>query len=241
MTESPRLIKPEEFIEHVPAAATELVQPHLVAIYDETPTQLGTGFLTIWNGKPLLVTAKHVLYGHDFDEEPDSKQIFVGDSLKSVAELAFSPIISDEKMDAAILFIKVITVDQCLPYTCLKFGETIPESLSIMGFLERDFRRSKTESTLRPKPYIFTGKTIPLDNPHIGISHRRRGRTTDTGTAEFAPIPRGLSGTLMVSATGLLRDEVAIFGVFTEERLEEGYVFGSSIDVLLPMMEKLNA
>lgn len=239
MTNKKGLIKPDEFIAHVPDAAAEFVQPYLLPIYDDVPDQIGTGFLTVWNGRPLLVTAKHVLYGHGFDENPMSKLIFLWGTLNTIEEMAESQIIHDERMDVAILHIKSIPLERCLPYTCLKFETAPPEALSIMGFLERDFRRSKADSTLAPKPYIYTGKSMPIDHEHLGISHWRRGRTTATGAVEFAPIPRGLSGTLMVSATALLTDKVQVFGVFTEEKLEHGYVFGSHINALKPLLQRL--
>lgn len=239
MTNEKGLIKPEELVKHVPDAASEFVQPYLLAIYDDVPDQIGTGFLTLWNGHPLLVTAKHVLYGHSFEDDPCSKQIFVGGELKTIQEVAASPIIEDQRLDLSILHMKDVPHERCLPYTCLKFQSVPPKMLSIMGFLERDFRRSKLESTLTPKPFIYTDKLKPLDEEFIGITYLRRGRTTATGLSELAPIPRGLSGTMMVSATALLRETVEVFGVFTDERREQGYVFGSHINALQPLMQRL--
>lgn len=169
-----------------------------------------------------------------------SKLIFLGGTLKTIDKMAARPIMHDEHLDVAILQVKDIRLERCLPYTCLKFETAPPEMLCIMGFLGRDFKRSKADSTLRPKPYLFTGTTKHLDSERVGISHQRRGRATATGTVEMAPIPRGLSGTMMVSSTGLLRNKVEIFGVFTEERLEHGYIFGSHINALLPLLDKLD-
>jgi hypothetical protein len=211
----------------------------LIAIYDERPDQNGTGFLTVWNGKPLLVTAKHVLFGHEFDEDPLKKQVHVGDGLKALGELKVSRIADDQELDLAAVHITGFTLDRCLAYTTLRFDEAPPNALSIIGFLERDFRRSKEESALRPKPYIYTGTTKELDPKHVGIKHPRRGRITGTKKIEMAPIPRGLSGTAMVSPTALLRRKVEIFGVFTEQRLEQGYVFGAHITELQPLLDGL--
>jgi hypothetical protein len=53
------IVRPDELMPEVPLEIQEMAQPHLVAIYDERPDQVGTAFLTYWYGKPLLVTAKH--------------------------------------------------------------------------------------------------------------------------------------------------------------------------------------
>ena len=177
MTKKSSIIGPDGFVEVVPEAAAELVQPYLIAIYDERPDQIGTGFLTVWNGKPLLVTAKHVLFGHKFDEDPLKKQVHVGDGLKAIGELKASRIVENQELDLAAVHITGFPLDRCLPYTALHFDEAPPKTLSIIGFLARDFRRSKEESVLRPKPHLYTGKTKELDPKHIGIVHPRRGRT----------------------------------------------------------------
>lgn len=123
-------------------------QPHLIAIYDERPDQIGTGLLTVWNGKPLLVTAKHVLFGHEFDEDPLTKQVHIGDGLKAIEELKISRITDNEELDLSAVHITGFPLDRCLPYTALRFDEAPPEALSIIGFLARDFRRSKEEGVL---------------------------------------------------------------------------------------------
>lgn len=239
MTKKSSIIGPDKFVEAVRDAAEGFVQPSLIAIYGDRPDQIGTGFLTVWNAKPLLVTAKHVLFGHKFDEDPLKKLVHVGDGLEAIGALKASAIADNQELDLAAVHITGFPVDLCLAYTALRFDEAPPGSMSITGFLARDFRRSKEESTLRPKPYLYTGTTKQLAGGLIGINHERRGRATGTEKVEMAPIPRGLSGTAMVSSTALLRNKVEIFGVFTEQHLDKGYVSGTHIAALQPLLNEL--
>jgi hypothetical protein len=110
---------------------------------------------------------------------------------------------------------------RCLPYTALQFDAPPPDMITIVGFLVRDFHRSKADSTLRPKPYCYTNLMVDLDTQHVGMKYTNRAITTDTGKNEMAPIPRGLSGTLMVSTPALLLKQIKVIGVFTDERLSE--------------------
>jgi hypothetical protein len=233
------MIRPSEFMSEVSNAAESLVQPHLVAIYDSAPDQVGTGFLTIWNAKPLLVTAKHTLYGQYFDQDPSRKQVHIGGRLRQLNELRISRIADNHDFDVALVHVDDFNLDRCLRYTALQFDAPPPQSITIFGFLERDFRRSEIEETLWPKPYLYTNSYKDAGHQRVGMEYTNRAVTTDTGKNEMAPIPRGLSGTVMLSTTALLTTQVKICGVFTEERLSDAYVFGTHVSVLLPLMESL--
>jgi hypothetical protein len=61
--------------------AERLVFPALVAIYqrpggsDKATVQSGTGFLINLHERPVLVTARHTLFGRRFDEDPWTKHV----------------------------------------------------------------------------------------------------------------------------------------------------------------------
>ena len=111
--------------------------------------------------------------------------------------------------------------------------------ISIVGFLARDFRRSKTESTLRPKPYCYTNLRVDVGPQRVGVKYTNRAITTGTQKNELAPIPGGLSGTLMVSTSALLLGQIKVFGAFTEQRLSEPHVFGTHVLALGGLMKSL--
>jgi hypothetical protein len=71
------------------------------------------------------------------------------------------------------------------------------------------------------------------------MTYTNRAITTDTQKNEMAPIPRGLSGTLMVSTAALLLGQIKVFGVFTEERLSEARVVGTHVLALAGLMKSL--
>jgi len=82
-----------EHFKRVKANALALVTPHLVAIYQEATLprvkteQVGAGFLIKHKHRPVLITAKHTLYGHDGNEDPWAKAIFVTGFLKMLGHL----------------------------------------------------------------------------------------------------------------------------------------------------------
>lgn len=233
------IIQPDELMREVPLEIQQLVQPHLLAIYDERPDQVGTAFLTLWHGKPLIVTARHTLFGKSGNDDPFAKQIHVDGDLRLLRDVSLSRIESNKELDVAIMHVGCFDPKRCLPYTGLQFATPLPGMISIVGFLARDFHRSKSDSVLMPKPYCYTNNKIDLEPQFVGLKYTNRGITTETGRNEMAPIPRGLSGTLMVSTPALLLKKVNVIGVFTEERLSEGHVFGTHVSALCPLMDSL--
>jgi hypothetical protein len=239
MKPSKTIIDPGELISEVPLAIQEMVQPHLVAIYNDKPDQVGTAFLTIWHGKPILVTAKHTLFGVAFNENPLAKQVHLDGDLRTLGEISDSEIADNHDLDVAIMHVRGFDPARCLPYTALQFNASPPRMISLVGFLARDFHRSKTESTLKPKPYCCTNLQVDVGPQRIGMKYTNRAMTTDTQKNEMAPIPRGLSGTLMVSTSALLLKQIKVFGIFTDERLSEAHVFGTHVLALDGLMKSL--
>jgi hypothetical protein len=239
MKRSETIIGPGKLLTEVPLAIQEMVQPHLVAIYNDVPDQVGTAFLTIWRGKPLLVTAKHTLFGVAFNENPLTKQLHLDGDLRTLGEVSDSEIADDHDLDVAIMHVRGFDLARCLPHAALQFDASPPSLISLVGFLARDFHRSKTESMLKPKPYCYTNLRADVGPQSIGMTYTNRAITTDTQKNEMVPIPRGLSGTLMVSTAALLLGQVKVFGVFTEERLIEARIFGTHVFALEGLMKSL--
>jgi hypothetical protein len=206
---------------------------------NNVPEQVGTAFLTIWNGKPLLVTAKHTLFGKSYNENPLAKQVHLDGDLRTLGELSDSAIADDHDVDVAITHVRGFDITRCLPYTALQFDVPLPSAITLVGFLARDFHRSKIEATVMPKPYCYTNVQVDVGPQRIGIKYTNRAIATDTRRNEQAPIPRGLSGTLMVSSPALLLGQIKVLGVFTEERLSQAHVFGTRISALNGLMKSL--
>jgi hypothetical protein len=239
MKPSKTIIGPDELMPEVPLAIQEMAQPHLVAIYNDKPDQVGTAFLTIWHGKPLLVTAKHTLFGATFNENPLAKQIHLDGDLRTLGEIVDSEIADHHDLDVAIMHVRGFDLARCLPYTALQFNASYPGIISLVGFLARDFHRSKTESTLKPQPYCYTNLRVDVGPERIGMKYANRAITTDTQKHEMAPIPRGLSGTFMLSTSALLLGQIKVFGVFTDARLNEAHVYGTHVSALDELMKSL--
>ena len=222
--------QPTAVTRHIPALAKKLVLPHLVAIYDAAPDQIGTGFLVCRNGAHTLWTARHTLFGHSFDEQPLEKYIFATKKLQSLSQIASAVSVPDDSVDLAMVSIEPIPGRKGLPFRCLQFSTHLPPVLTVVGFLSRDFRRSAARQLLRPKPYIYSDTRIQSSEDEIGIRYTRRAITSDTGVKEMSPIPRGLSGSPMINAVSLIAQRnVEIFGVFTEYNPETSCGIGAKL------------
>ena len=233
------IISSADLIKEVPIEIQQKVLPHLCAIYDEEPDQVGTGFLSLWNGKPTLITAKHTLFGENFDQDPMLKKVHLGNDLVALSEVAGSNLISNQDQDVAAIHVLGFPSDRCLPYTALQFDTPLPGVVSIVGFLLRDFRRSALSSEVKPKPFCYTNSQIELPGEFLGLKYTNRAINTVSGERELAPVPRGLSGTVMLNTAALLLGEIKVAGIFTEERLAKSYVFGSKIRNLQPLLDEL--
>ena len=234
-----KLLTASDLLAGLPDDILCLLQPFLVAIYDEKPNQIGTGFLTLWNARATLITAKHVLFGHQFNEEPFDKNVFVGGQLLPLSEIALSNVVENTEFDIAMLHLDRFLISDCLPYTALMPEGPPPSMVTIARFLSRDFRRAASESKLAPSPYSYTNKTVEADVNHVAVLYTNRGISTKSLERELTPIPRGLSGTAMVSVPSLLLGEVKVIGVFTDERLSESHVFGTHIAVVTRLLNDL--
>ena len=197
------------------------VLPSLVAIYashhlkPEAPVQVGTGILISHKSRPVLVTARHVLRGHNFDEEPaekafhiDGRWVYVGDGPRSLFEA--------KDRDLAAFYADEFKFRPLLPPPAVTAANETANVITIGGFLARDFKRDG--GVLQPKPWIYSNKSVRDENGMVGLLYPKRHNVeSNTGDAIFNSIPRGLSGGPMLNTVNLLNANVAIVGVFTEQ------------------------
>ncbi len=71
---------------------------------------------------------------------------------------------------------------------------------------------------LGPKLFLYTNVGVAVGSGLVGLryTHRRNINTT-SGLSSVTPVPSGLSGCPMVDTVGLIRGEVRIVGVLTEQ------------------------
>ena len=214
---------------NVKQAFARLVEPSLIAIYGanesrpEVPEQVGSGVLIQHRDRPVLVMAKHVLTGQNFDEDPaekavmvDGRWVYIGDSGREV--------IQSKDLDLVVTCMDELATKKCLSADRITGSASIPKIASIGGYLARDFKRSQVDGVLRPSPLVYSNITTKMPCGKIGLKYPKRHNVTDEGEAVFNPIPRGLSGGPMLDTVALLKGSVLIVGVFTDQR--DGLAFG---------------
>lgn len=232
-------------IEHfgkIKANSFALVQPYLVAIYQDKSgprvktEQVGTGFLVNNNGCAILITAKHALFGHDGDEVPSKKSIFVGGSLKALRYLAGGGVVCVDQHDLAAVHVQEFGLEKCLPLGCLT--DALPKVVTIHGHLARDFKRDKKLGLLRPAPRVYTNSRIEIEPGYVALRYPNgRNRNTDSGKKVMAPRPSGMSGCPMLDSDGLAENKLSIVGVFTDYRRERGIAFGEAATRVLALLD----
>ena len=143
----------QQAMRRVSENANRLVLPAIVAIYDRpngsdrATKQIGTGFCINWHERPVLVTARHTLYGHRYDEEPEdpsTKHIAFHGRLRSLSELRTREVGFLVGHDLAAVFVDELELAASLPMSCLLPTEAACRLVSIYGLLSRGFRRSRT-------------------------------------------------------------------------------------------------
>lgn len=241
----PKLItNPAQIMKEIPELFTEMAQDFLVPIYDCAPDQIGTGFLTIRQDKPFLVTAMHTLYGHAFNENPLKKKIFIRakpktlmGELRELGDICTGKLANSQVDDVAIAQITPFIRGRCLSLTNLAFSGHNTKFVTIGGFLSRDFKRSRSKEILAPKPYIYTGRRLAPEGNLVKVEYLNRATTTATGKNELAPVPRGLSGTFMLSTIDLILGKLKVLGIFTDGHLDQGHVFGAPTSAIQSLFE----
>jgi hypothetical protein len=229
--------------------ADRLVLPAIVAIYerpdgsDRATKQIGTGFRINWSGRLVLVTARHTLYGHRYDKEPEdpfTKHIVFNGRLRGLFELRTREVGYLEGHDLAAVFVGELGLPGSLPMSCLLPTEPTCRLVSIYGLLARDFRRELSTGSLRPRPYIYTNKRAASGLGYAGVFlPKHRNRDGRTHKIVQAPRPVGLSGGPMLDANKLLDENVSIVGVFTDYRQWTGHGLGESAWKVIALLQQL--
>lgn len=228
-------------MEMVSASAKSLIQPHLVAIYDgeeSRPIQVGTGFLVEWECRAVLVTAKHVLYGHKFDEDPRKKSFFHDGCFVRI-DSRDRNIVKANDHDVAALAVDECSASDALPLKSVSYASPrVGRPITFMGYLARDFRRGG--QALRPKPFLYTDRSVPAGSGLIGIAYaKNRARSTNSGLRVMTPTPRGISGGPMVDTASLLLGRVEVRGVFTDHLAHKGMAYGEDVKKVIALLGKI--
>jgi hypothetical protein len=132
----------------------KLVLPSLVPIYirpdqnDAKVRQIGTGFLLLHNRRPVLMTAKHVLYGKKFNERPFEKYAVFNGLLRPLLELKSTDMVKATAHDLCCIYADEFGTQRCLPETVLAPSHTPSTLISIYGLLGRDFFGEASETDL---------------------------------------------------------------------------------------------
>jgi hypothetical protein len=221
-----------------------MVEPSLVPIYlrpggfDVKTAQIGTGFLIAVAGNCILVTARHVLFGHGDDEDPYTRHIVCNGRLRGLFELKSGEIFRDNNHDLAALCVNELGLDRCLPMTCFLPVDATCNLIAIHGFLARDFHRRVRIGMLRPQPNLYINRRFVLGPGYVGIMYpKSRNRDTRSGRVVHAPRPAGMSGCPMLDAAKLASGRVSIVGVFTDYLELSGRAFGESAPKVLCLLK----
>jgi hypothetical protein len=223
--------------------AERLIQPALVAVYEADhrgrPRQIGTGFLVLWRDRPFVVTAKHTLYGHSYDEDPAEKLIFADGRLDRLPSFGIDQIVKADEFDVAGFYADIYEPERCLSSDSLfRSSREGPNLITIFGYLARDFRRN--DATLRPKPWLYTDVEVAGEPGYVTMAYpKNRALETRSSRRTMTSRPEGLSGCPMLDAADLARGQVSIRGLFTDQPPESGVAFGEDVQKVQALLSRL--
>jgi len=188
----------------------------------------------------VLVTARHVLYGHKFDEDPFTKSIVFNGRLRELFELRSEEVLQDLNNDLAAVYVDELGLLECLPMSCLSPGEATCELITLNGLLARDFRRKLSDGPIKSQPYRVTNDRAPWKPGYTGLRYpKSKNIDARTGKIVQAARPAGMSGAPMLDTKMLGAGSVVIVGVFTDYVQEKGLGFGESAPKVIALLEQL--
>ena len=192
-------------------------------------------------GRSVLITAKHALYGHNGDENPGEKDIVVAGSLKMIGHLSSHEVVRAEDHDLVAMYVTEFSEEQCLPSSYLCSVDATLRVVTIHGFSQpRDFRRDARTGILRPAPRIYTNSRSDRGSGYLGLSYpKNRNRSTDSGKKVMAPRPSGMSGGPMLDGDKLAKGQISIVGVFTDYCRERAMAVGESSTKVLGLLGRM--
>lgn len=233
----------ENYFNAIRVNAERLVLPSLLGIYAARDLKfgddpdvgakvdnVGTGVkVRMPDGRLAVITAEHVLKGHNGSENPGDKAILIGGGLRKLADLASPEIICAAGVDLACFLIDGPGCGESFHESVFAEVEGTAKRITIAGFLARDFKVDASSGQLSPKPRVFTGKMKQTGHGYEGISFiRGRMRDTQSGDRTRAPIPSGLSGGAMLDADRLAAGEINVVGIFTDFHSDKSLAFGEA-------------
>lgn len=236
-----RYIAAKCFFSTLRKQAENLVLPYCSAIYEiddlERPTQIGTALRVSHEGRTFLVTARHTLYGHDFDEDAGAKAALLTGRLDYLSNLVSGEIAHPKHRDVCCVPIRSDLPS--LSIDVFQKSQYRGDRLSVFGYLVRDFKRHKAEERLSPKPFLFTEKRIDRPDDLIGMRYTgHKNRDSRSGMKVQSPIPKGLSGGPMLDSDRLAAGEVSVVGVFTDKPFGKGEAFGEPASLVHAMIQE---
>lgn len=222
------------FFKILPHKICAQITPSLIAIYSETDpvSQIGTGFFVSYESDNYFVTAKHVLYGHKDDEDPQSKRVFWKGSL---CKLPWS-VTHEDQHDLAVARIFEESIKT------LYMAPTPHQNnlVTIYGYLARDFKRNISQEILSPAPFCYTNKKTTYRDGYLAfLSPKHKNRDSNNAQIVMAPIPSGLSGCPIFDSIEAFRGNILVSGIFTDYVAEKGIGFGEEISKLQSLIKKL--
>jgi hypothetical protein len=227
--------------------AERLVTPSLLPICarpggsDRATHQSGTGFLIAHHDRPVLVTARHVLYAHKYDEDPLAKHIVFNGRLRLLFELRSEGVLQDLNNDLAAVRVDELGLLECLPMSCLSFVEATCTWITLYGLLARDFRRKLSDGSIKSQPYRVTNERAAWRPGYTGLRYQKGKNSDRSGRIVQAARPSGMSGAPMLDTAMLGAGIVVIVGVFTDYVREKGLGFGESAPKVIALLEQLGS
>lgn len=219
-----------------------LVLPSLVQIYVSNPKKpvvpeaCGTGFLVNIRKRAAIITAKHVLFGNTGTENPGEKSFHVDGKFVYVGDCDDGNILVGST-DVAVFYADKLSALPRFHLSNLSVVSGTSSLYTVVGYLARDFKRPSPH--LSPAPRSFTQKALPVKNNRIYMSYPQRNNiNTNTGQPIAAPPkPKGMSGGPILNTAELIKGNVEIVGVFTEQ--SDGEARGEISSLIRQAIEKI--
>lgn len=221
-----------------------LVIPHLAAIYEPMReavrvNQIGTGIVFRKNARHVLVTAKHVLVGPSGTENPGEKAIHIGGGLRQFGDLADPNMYSATQYDLAAFELDGADARWGLDPSSVAISALQPCSITMAGYLARDFKRKTAAGVVSPQPFIYSNLAADAVEGLIGLRYpKNRNRNTATGKRSTVPRPAGVSGGVMLDSDALMAGQVRVVGLFTDYAQSKGMAFGEVSAKVLALLDQ---
>lgn len=236
----------QEHFQLIAENAKTLVEPCITGIYrvrtepKEHVEQVGTAILVRHETKTVLVTAKHVLYGHNYDEEAGDKRIFARGTLTHIGDLGTGEVLRAKDYDLACMIVNELADQPAFKSSQLIGGDQQPREVTIVGYRAGGLRIDKPGGVLMPDARAYTCSSKEQGTGFIGMKFSwRKFKNSEDGQKVNAARPEGLSGGPMLDGDALAAGQARVFGIFTNFKQPAGYAFGESIDKVKAMIAKL--